>query len=63
MQSSATTRDIIASPFLWIVSILFLLNAHISYGIMDWGQLFLIQEVGFDNTVGELAILAVVLNT
>ncbi|XP_033646641.1 glucose-6-phosphate exchanger SLC37A4-like [Asterias rubens] len=52
VQSSATTRDIIASPFLWIVSILFLLNAHISYGIMDWGQLFLIQEVGFDNTVG-----------
>ncbi|XP_022086900.1 glucose-6-phosphate exchanger SLC37A4-like [Acanthaster planci] len=51
-QSSATTRDVIGSPFLWVVSVLFFLTALIAYGVMDWGQLYLIQEVGFENAVG-----------
>ncbi|XP_038053488.1 glucose-6-phosphate exchanger SLC37A4-like isoform X2 [Patiria miniata] len=49
---SATTRDVISSPFLWVISVLFFLTALIAYGIMDWGQLYLIQEIGFENAVG-----------
>ncbi|XP_013419002.1 glucose-6-phosphate exchanger SLC37A4 isoform X1 [Lingula anatina] len=51
-NSTATWRDLIASPFLWVISLLILLILGTTTAVIDWGQLYLIQDREQSNYVG-----------
>ena len=49
-----TKYDVITSPFLWILSFLFLMMKMEMASCEDWGQLYLVQEKQFPVTIGKL---------
>uniref|UniRef100_UPI003AB0D91C glucose-6-phosphate exchanger SLC37A4b isoform X1 n=1 Tax=Centroberyx gerrardi TaxID=166262 RepID=UPI003AB0D91C len=45
-NSESTLREFLLSPFLWVLSLAYLVVFGVKTAATDWGQLFLIQEKG-----------------
>lgn len=44
--SECTLADFLLSPFLWVLSVCYLVVFGVKTAATDWGQLFLMQEKG-----------------
>ncbi|KAJ8047998.1 Glucose-6-phosphate exchanger SLC37A4 [Holothuria leucospilota] len=51
-DKKATMKDVLRSPFLYIISVIFACSTVQAGAYHDWAQLFLIQDKGFSSTVG-----------
>ena len=43
---NSTWRDLIRSPFLWIVSLAYLVVFAAKTSVTEWGQMYLIEDLG-----------------
>lgn len=57
--SDSTWKDLIKSPFLWLLSIGYLIVFASKTAACDWGQLFIIQELGGSQYQGSAFISSV----
>ena len=46
VNSESTLREFLLSPYLWVLSLGYLVVFGVKTAATDWGQLFLIQEKG-----------------
>uniref|UniRef100_A0A6B0VCU2 Putative solute carrier family 37 member 4 of the major facilitator superfamily of transporter n=1 Tax=Ixodes ricinus TaxID=34613 RepID=A0A6B0VCU2_IXORI len=51
-KSAATTADLVRSPFLWLVSFGYLVVFCAKTSAVDWGQLYLMEDLGHSQYVG-----------
>ena len=47
-----TWKDLIRSPFLWLVGVAFLVVFAAKTSVTEWGQMFIIEELGHSPFVG-----------
>ncbi|KAL1469103.1 hypothetical protein MTO96_004830 [Rhipicephalus appendiculatus] len=51
-RSSATVWDLVASPFLWLVSFSYLIVFCAKTSAVDWGQLYVMEDLGHSQYAG-----------
>lgn len=56
-NSESTLREFLLSPFLWVLSLGYLVVFGVKTAATDWGQLFLMQEKGQTVLMGVLSHL------
>ncbi len=52
--NNSTWRDLVGSPFLWLVSVAYLIVFAAKTSVTEWGQLFLIEDLGHTAFTGML---------
>ena len=56
-NSESTLREFLLSPFLWVLSLGYLVVFGVKTAATDWGQLFLMQEKGQTALMGMYVIV------
>ncbi len=50
--NNLTWRDLVRSPFLWLVSVAYLIVFAAKTSVTEWGQMFLIEDLGHSAFTG-----------
>lgn len=50
--AQSTWRDLIKSPFLWVVSVVYLVVFAAKTSVTEWGQMYLIEDLGHSAFTG-----------
>ncbi|ESN98136.1 hypothetical protein HELRODRAFT_185876 [Helobdella robusta] len=56
LRGRGSWNDLLKSPFMWVVCLSYMLVFMARTAALDWGQLFIIQELGHSTYVGSLFI-------
>ena len=55
--SAMTWNDLVTSPFLWLVAVAYFVVFAAKTSVTEWGQMFLIEDLGHSPFVGKRNVL------
>lgn len=55
-NTNMTVKDLTRSPFLWVVSVSYMVVFCSKTALSDWGQIYLIEELGRSQMQGKLGV-------